>query len=678
MRLRILPGVVAALLLALPAAAVDYSPYHDVAEVEQMLRSWGSGSNAKLINIGSSAGGRSIQALRLGSGDDVDKRPAIFVGANVAGSHNAGTEAALDLVETLLANGGHSLLKSRTFYIAPILNPDAHDALFAKVRRQRSGNASLLDRDADGIEAEDDFDDLDGDGRITTMRISDPNGSWLPLESEARVLVKADPLKKRVGAYRIETEGADDDRDGRFNEDAKEGIFVDRNFPKAFPYPNREAGPWPTSAPEALALIRFFESRPNIALAIVYGPANNLLDLPRQIEAGGDLGTQTFSIPADMAKMVGVDPAGQYTLDQIWEVAKDLPFVVQNSITKEQVGSFLGAGPATKLEEKDQKLLEAIAKEYKERLKAAGLDDERPAEQYAKGGFTPWLYYQQSLLAIELDVWGVPKKKEAKKEGSQPLTVDTLEAMSSEDFLKLPEQAIADFLKSINAPPAYTAAMIIGRVKSGDMTPKAMAGMIRQMGGGSAPAAAGEEDNATKRALDVIAWIDANAPEAFAPWKSVTLADGRKTEVGGFDPFVRVAPPMAQLKPAIAVHTATVLDLASRLAKVEIVSLDVDEIGADVYRVRAVAANRGALPTHTAMAGRTKHLLPVRLRLVTGEGVSLVTGRSTVTAEQLDALTGTLEGEWLVRAARGAQLSVEVITDHAGSDRRSVSAGGAK
>jgi hypothetical protein len=381
-----------------------------------------------------------------------------------------------------------------------------------------------------------------------------------------------------------------------------------------------------------------------------------------------------------MAKLVGVDPAGQYTLDQIWEVAKDLPFVVQNSITKEQVGSFLGAGPATKLEEKDQKLLESIAKEYKERLKAAGLDDERPAEQYAKGGLTPWLYYHEGLLALELDVWGIPKKKEAKDEnGAQALTVDRLEAMSSEDFLKLPEDEVAKFLQSIKAPPAYSAAMVIGKVKSGELTPKAMAGMVRQMGGGGAAAdAAGEEDAATKRGRDVLAWIDANAPDAFAPWKSVTLPDGKKAEVGGVDPFARIAPPFTLLKSAFAPHTATVLDLASRLARVEIASIELDDLGADVYRLRAVAANRGPLPTHTAMAARTKSLLPVRMRVVQGNGVDLVTGHEMVTSEQLEGSTGTLKGEWLVRASRGTPVTVELLTDSAGSDRKSVTAGGAK
>jgi hypothetical protein len=655
--------------------AVDFSAYHDLSEVEARLKAWSRNPAARLSTIGVSAGGRPIHLLRLAAGDGADDRPAVFVGANVSGSHNVGTEAALDLIETLLAGEGHPLLRTRTFYIAPVLNPDAHDALFSKVRRERRGNSMGVDRDADGLVAEDDFNDLDGDGRITWMRITDPRGEWLALPGDPRVSVRADALKGRVGAFRLEREGSDDDRDGRYNEDPREGVVVDMNFPKAFPYPKREAGPWPTFAPESLALVRFFEERPNIALAFIYGPANNLLDAPKPIEAGADLGTQRFSVPADVAKQIGLDPNGRYTLDEVWEVAKDLPVVVQNNLTKEQVGQFLGAGPATKVEENDQKLFDLIAKDYKERLKGGGVDADRPAEQYSKGGLTPWLYYQQGLLALELDVWGFPKKSESKpeeKKGDAPLTIERLDAMTTEEFTALPEATVAKFLQDIKAPAQFTAAAVIGRVKSGETTPKQIAATARQLGG-STPAASGEEDAATKRTVDTLAWIDANAPEAFVQWKSVTLPDGKKAEVGGVDPsFV---PPVAVLAPSMKAHNALVTDLASKTARVEIASLEVDDLGAGVWRVRAVGANRGSLPTHTAMAARTKSRLPVRMRIQTGGGVELVTGSNLATAERLDAHSGTISGEWLVRAERGAAITVELLTQNAGSDRRSVNAG---
>ena len=85
-------------------------------------------------------------------------------------------------------------------------------------------------------------------------------------------------------------------------------------------------------------------------------------------------------------------------------MAQNLPFVRQNNITKEQLQQFLGAGAATKVEADDQAYFDKLAEAYKERLKKAGLSNDRPGEQYGKGGFTPWLYYQFGVMALELDV----------------------------------------------------------------------------------------------------------------------------------------------------------------------------------------------------------------------------------------------------------------------------------
>ena len=424
-------AVALALATAGTAAAVSYDDYHDFGEVETQLRAWAERPEVELLDIGTSAGGRTLWVARI-AGDgpvDPDQRPAVFVGANIAGFHNAGTEAALDLVATLLepsesgaSNGPKmaDLLATRTFYVAPVLDPDAHDALFAAVRAKRSGNAMTLDHDRDGFEAEDGFDDLNGDGRITRMRIADPAGGWLPHPEDPRVMIRADGTKGQAGAFRMVSEGRDDDGDGELNEDPATGVAPDMNFAHQFPYPDVDAGPWPSYAPETKAVMDFLLAHRNVALAVVYGPANNLLEKPRSLGGGsGDLGTQKFKLPKEAAEFLGFDPEGEYTIDEVWDVAKDLTFVVQNNITKDQLAQFLGAGPATKLADEDMAWLDRFAKDYTKRLEDAGLSKDRPAEQYGKGGFTPWLYYQYGVMALELDVWGVPKPEKPKDEGKE-------------------------------------------------------------------------------------------------------------------------------------------------------------------------------------------------------------------------------------------------------------------
>ena len=680
---------VAALGLLAPGgtarAAVSYEDYHSFAEVERQLQAWGKDNpELQVLTIGRSAGNRALYVARIATpgGTDPDARPAVFVGANVNGSHNAGTEAALDLIETLVsAQAGTptaKLLETYTFYVAPALNPDAHDALFGTPRGKRGGNGLKVDHDRDGLFGEDPADDLNGDGLITRMRIPDPAGGWLADAKDPRILVKADGMAERAGAFRVVMEGKDDDGDGEYNEDGTDGVWPDRNFPHAFPHPAADAGPWPSYAPESKALLDFLLGRRNVALAVVYGPANNLLAAPQSLGGGGDLGTQKFKVPPQAAEMLGFDPEQEYTIDEVWAVAKDIPFVRQNNITKEQLQQFLGAGPATKVDPDDQAYLDKLAESYKERLKKAGLADDRPAEQYGKGGFTPWLYYQYGAFPVELDVWGVPKaKKEEAEAPGDALTLDKAAAMSKDDFIALGEEKIDAFLKENKVPPQFNAKMVIGLMKGGQADPKTMVDRIKQMGGGGGGGAAGgkgKDDAATERARDLLAWVDANAQGAFATWTPVTLPDGTKVEVGGLDPFIQTTPPMAVLKPALTAHTETVLDLAGKLAKVEILSMDVKDLGGGVYRVRAVAGNRGYLATHTKQAVRARSHLPVRLVLETGKGVEMVTGYPAVTADRLEGTAGTIEGEWLVRATPGATIAVEAVTDNAGRARKTLTA----
>lgn len=678
--LRASTGIVLALAAFAAGPAAAYEGYHRLDEVESMLRDWAESHprTMTLESIGTSAGGHPLLVARVAAEGPIapDDRPGVFVGANVAGYHNVGTEAALGLLRRLLENAAGAtaeLLTTRTFYVAPVLNPDAHDGLFADVRRRRGGNAMTLDQDRDGLTDEDGYEDLDGDGRVTELRIPDPAGDWLPHPQDPRLMVRQNAEKNWVGSYRVESEGRDGDGDGAWNEDPADGIVLDNNFPHAFPFPDKpEAGPWPGYAPEVKALFDFFFARRHISLAVVYGPANNLLELPESLGGGGDLGTQKFKVPEQVAEFMGLDPEQEYTLDQVWDAAKDLPFVRRNQITKDQLAQFLGAGAATRLEDEDRKIFEGLAKDYEKRLEEAGLDKERPGAQYAGGGLTPWLYYQFGALALELDVWGIPKpRKEENEDGEEEkrLTVESLAELSAEEFLAFGEEAIAAFLKEAGVPAQFTAAMVIERVEGGQVTPAMMARMIESQGGGGGGAGDEEKDDPkTQRRRDVLAWLEANHPDAIRGWTEVTLPDGGKAETGGIDPFAEWTPLAAEdLETSIRAHTETVLDLAGRLALLEIASLEADDLGGGVYRVEAVARNTGELPTHTKMASRARSRLPVRLEIETGEGVELVTGRRAVASERLEGRTGTIRGEWLIRARPGSSLLVRVRSETAGS-----------
>jgi hypothetical protein len=241
--------------------------------------------------------------------------------------------------------------------------------------------------------------------------------------------------------------------------------------------------------------------------------------------------------------------------------------------------------------------------------------------------------------------------------------------MSAEEFTALGEEKIAAFLKEIGAPPQFNAASLIERVSSGQVTPKQMAMMARQSGGGKS----GSDKKDDKDGNDLMVWLDANTPDAVVPWTEVSLADGTVAEVGGIDPFASIAPPLGVLAPALQVHVDAALALAGKLARIEIVETDVEPLGSGIYRVTAVARNTGFLPTHTGMAKKGRFFLPVRLRIATGDGVALVTGQAQAVSDRLDGQGGTLKAEWLVHSTRkSGSATIELFSDNAGGDHSQI------
>lgn len=582
------------------------SPYLKFSEAERRLTELARqhADVLTLETIGQSPGGRKIHAVRIAARGLVDpaRRPAIFVGANIAGFHNAATQAAIGLIESLAARKAEPLLTERTFYIAPMLNPDAQDSPFGAVRLRSSLNASQLDRDRDGLIAEDGPDDLNGDGRITQMRIADPQGEYIADPADLRSLRRADPLKGEKGQYRLYTEGNDDDADGQFNEDPTGGFRPDKNFAHAWSDSDPESGPFPSFTPESKAVMDYLLKRRNVALALVYGPANNLLEMPRGSGAATDVGQVRVRPPAFIAAQLGLDTARDYTVDEIWNLAQGSALAAQAgpSFSRDQLASILGAGAANSPAQEDLRYYQKFAEDYKKILDKAGVDSRRPGRQSQTGGLQNWLYYHYGALAVELDIWGIPRKK---------------------------------------APS--TSASPVANALAADQA-------------------------------DLFDYIDTQAKEGFVPWTEVTLKNGKKAEVGGVDPFVEIAPPAAELNKAIAAHTEFVLAASDKLARVQVLQATVAALSSNVWKVSATAGNTGFLPTHTSHSVRARTWLPVHLKLDLPGGATLVSGSSQFASERLVGGTGTVRGEWLVRAAAGARLTITVTSQNAGTNMQEV------
>ncbi len=260
--------------------------YNSHAQLSGRLKNLSTKFNAlaSVSSIGKSAGGRDLWLLTLGKGD-ATKKPAILIVAGLDGTHLAGSELAIQTAEKMLgaanADSVAKLLETKTFYFLPSMNPDAQEQFSAKLKYERTTNDSKTDDDRDGRVDEDPFEDLNGDGVVSWIRVEDAAGTYVASKEDPRILVKADPSKGESGKYLVYTEGIDNDKDGVYNEDGAGGVNPEKNFTFDYQIFTTGSGEHAASEPEVRALLDFLYRAPNIFAVLTFGPNNNLSEAPR-------------------------------------------------------------------------------------------------------------------------------------------------------------------------------------------------------------------------------------------------------------------------------------------------------------------------------------------------------------------------------------------------------------
>jgi hypothetical protein len=259
-------------------AQSDYSNYsQQTTRVNNLIKSYNQ--LAKATSIAKTAGGKDVWMITIGTGN-TSAKPAIAVVGGVEGNHLLGTELAIGFAENLLsgsqADSIKRLLDKTTFYVFPNMSPDAMEQYFAKLKYERQGNASQTDDDRDGKLNEDGYDDLDGNGKITSMRVLSPIGEYRTHPDDARILIKADPAKGEKGSYTILTEGIDNDKDGVFNEDGDGGVWFNKNLSYKHPSFTQGSGEFAVSEPEVRGLLDRLYEMFNVFAVVSFGTNNNL------------------------------------------------------------------------------------------------------------------------------------------------------------------------------------------------------------------------------------------------------------------------------------------------------------------------------------------------------------------------------------------------------------------
>lgn len=255
---------------------ICFDTYYRYDDLTRLLHAYmGEYPNlVKVESIGKSHEGRDIwlaTVTNFETGPD-DEKPALWVDGNIHASELSASMACLYTINTLATKYGEDAditrcLDTRVFYICPRLNPDGAEWALAdspKIVRSSTRPYPYDEEPVEGLVRE----DIDGDGRLLSMRIPDPNGNWKPHPDEPRLMVRRDPTETGGDYYRILPEGRLKYYDGVTIRMAKpkEGLDLNRNFPAFWRVEGEQsgAGPFPASEPEVNTMVRFIAEHKNI------------------------------------------------------------------------------------------------------------------------------------------------------------------------------------------------------------------------------------------------------------------------------------------------------------------------------------------------------------------------------------------------------------------------------
>lgn len=227
-----------------------------------------------------------------------DSKPAHWIDANIHATEVTGGVAALFVIHYLLENSTSDrhvieALATRTFYIAPRVNPDGvEDALQDSPLFHRSSVRPWPWRDGfrwPGLHVQ----DIDGDGTVRTMRLVDPDGAWIEHPTEPRVMIPVGPLGAEPGVtrYRLLDEGLIENFDGFTVPMPRDpaGLDLNRNFPAGWGTQVLGSGDHPMSEPEVDALVRAVSARKNVCGYNAFHTSGGFLLRPSSTRADSTL-----------------------------------------------------------------------------------------------------------------------------------------------------------------------------------------------------------------------------------------------------------------------------------------------------------------------------------------------------------------------------------------------------
>ncbi|MEW6524577.1 MAG: M14 family metallopeptidase [Bacillota bacterium] len=267
---------------------LSFDRYYDYEELTAALKALAHDypKLGSLSSLGQSPEGRELWLFTLtGPGKPHGSKPGYCIDANHHAGEVTGSMVTLYTIWYLLTNYGKDEAVTRlvdriTFYFVPRLAVDGAEVYLKTPETLRSAPRYYPHphpEEKEGLYPH----DVDGNGHILLMRVSDPAGEWKSSHRDPRMMVRRAPDEEEGTFYRLFVEGMIRDWDGGEVKAAppKWGLDFNRNYPVEWrpEYQQRGAGRYPLSEPETRILADFILAHPNIGGSVTYHTSGGVI-----------------------------------------------------------------------------------------------------------------------------------------------------------------------------------------------------------------------------------------------------------------------------------------------------------------------------------------------------------------------------------------------------------------
>ncbi len=173
--------------------------------------------------------------------------------------------------------------------------------------------------------------------------------------------------------------------------------------------------------------------------------------------------------------------------------------------------------------------------------------------------------------------------------------------------------------------------------------------------------------------LEFLRWAEReNINDVFVPWTPISHPDfpGKEAEVGGIKPFVKKNPPYELTETLATKHLEFVLSLASKRPVTEIMNVNTESLGNNLFRITVDVVNRGSFPTVSQLGQRNRWVQKTVVRITPTENQQLISGKMIEVVDVINAQS-SLERSWLVRGK--GNLTIRAGAESTGFSEVSVS-----